>query len=124
MCIRDRHSAQLNSLKLYTYTGGVKGTADLLADKSTVADGYQLQYAAVKLPVGDYWVEGYDANNDYNGGMVVSVKEDTTAITMHRAYEIYASNSGWVQGTDYTLSLIHIWLISVKSTGKEIRLKP
>lgn len=101
--LKGLHSAQLNSLKLYTYTGGVKGTADLLADKSTVADGYQLQYAAVKLPVGDYWVEGYDANNDYNGGMVVSVKEDTTAITMHRAYEIYASNSGWVQGTDYTI---------------------
>ena len=101
--LKGLHSAQLNSLKLYTYTGGVKGTTDLLADKSTVADGYQLQYAAVKLPVGDYWVEGYDANNDYNGGMVVSVKEDTTAITVHRAYEIYASNSGWVQGTDYTI---------------------
>ena len=52
--LKGLHSAQLNSLKLYTYTGGVKGTTDLLADKSTVADGYQLQYAAVKLPVGDY----------------------------------------------------------------------
>ena len=48
-------------------------------------------------------MEGYDSNGDYNGGMVVSVKEDTTAITVYRAYEIYASNKDWVQDTDYTI---------------------
>lgn len=101
--LKGLHSAQVNSLKLYTYADGVKGSTDLLAGKATVADGYQMKYVAVKLPVGDYWVEGYDANNDYNGGMVISVKEDTTAITVHRVYQIYASNSGWVQGTDYTI---------------------
>ena len=36
------HNAQLASLKLYSYAGGVKGDVDLLAGKSTVADGYKL----------------------------------------------------------------------------------
>ena len=101
--LKGLHSAQLASLKLYTYTDGVKGDVDLLAGKSTVADGYKLKYADVKLPAGNYWVEGYNAAGEYNGGIVVTVAADTKEITFQRVYEIYATNSGWVQDTDYTI---------------------
>ena len=97
------HSAQLASLKLYSYVGGVKGDVDLLAGKSTVADGYKLKYADVKLPAGNYWVQGYNEAGQYNGGIVVTVTADTTAIAFQRVYEIYATNSGWVENTDYTI---------------------
>lgn len=76
---------------------------DLLAGKSTVADGYKLKYADVKLPAGNYWVQGYNEAGQYNGGIVVTVTADTTAIAFQRVYEIYASNSGWVENTDYTI---------------------
>ena len=100
------HSAQLASLKLYSYAGGVKGDVDLLAGKNTVADGDYggLKYAGVKLPVGNYWVQGYNKAGQYNGGIVVTVAEDTTSIGFSRTYGIYASNSGWVDGTDYSIS--------------------
>ena len=101
--LKGLHSAQLASLKLYTYTDGVKGSVDLLAGKSTVADGYKLKYADVKLPAGNYWVQGYNEGGQYNGGIVVTVAADTTAITFQRVYEIYATNSGWVENTDYTI---------------------
>ena len=101
--LKGLHSAQLASLKLYSYAGGVKGSVDLLAGKSTVADGYKLKYADVKLPAGNYWVQGYNEAGQYNGGIVVTVTADTTAITFQRVYEIYATNSGWVENTDYTI---------------------
>ena len=101
--LKGLHSAQLASLKLYSYTDGVKGSVDLLAGKSTVADGYKLKYADVKLPVGNYWVQGYNEAGQYNGGIVVTVTADTKEITFQRVYEIYATNSGWVQDTDYTI---------------------
>ena len=101
--IKGLHSAQLASLKLYSYAGGVKGDVDLLAGKSTVADGYKLKYADVKLPVGNYWVQGYNEAGQYNGGIVVTVAEDTTAITFQRVYAIYATNNGWIENTDYTI---------------------
>ena len=99
------HSAQLASLKLYSYVGGVKGSVDLLAGKNTVADGKYggLKYAGVKLPAGNYWVQGYNEAGQYNGGIVVTVAEDTTSIGFSRVYEIYATNSGWVENTDYTI---------------------
>ena len=100
--LKGLHNAQLNSLKLYTYKDGVKGTQDLLSGISTVADGYRLKYTA-KLASGTYWVEGYDANKDCNGGMEMVIADDTTSVSVQRAYAIYASNSGWVEGTDYTI---------------------
>ena len=100
--LKGLHNAQLNSLKLYTYKNGVKGTQDLLSGISTVADGYGLKYTA-KLASGTYWVEGYDANKDCNGGMEMVIADDTTSVSVQRAYEIYARNSGWVAGTDYTI---------------------
>ena len=104
--LKGLHEMQLNSLKLYTYTDGVKGDVDLLAGKNTVADGDYggLKYAGVKLPVGNYWVQGYNKAGQYNGGIVVTVAEDTTSIGFSRTYGIYASNSGWVDGTDYSIS--------------------
>ena len=100
--LKGLHNAQLNSLKLYTYKDGVKGTQDLLSGISTEADGYGLKYT-VSLPSGTYWVEGYDANKDCNGGMEMVIADDTTSVSVQRAYEIYARNSGWVAGTDYTI---------------------
>ena len=102
--LKGLHSAQLASLKLYTYTDGVKGDVDLLAGKSTVADENSTKkYANVKLPVGNYWVQGYNEAGQYNGGIVVTVAEDTTSIGFSRVYAIYATNSGWVENTDYTV---------------------
>ena len=98
------HNAQLNYLKVYTYTDGVKGSTDLLASQSTVADGYNLKYET-KLPAGDYWVEGYDGNNDCNGSLVLTVKEGENTFTLQRAYEIYATNAGWVEGVDYEIQV-------------------
>lgn len=98
------HNAQLNYLKVYTYTDGVKGSTDLLASQSTVADGYNLKYET-ELPAGDYWVEGYDGNNDCNGSLVLTVKEGENTFTLQRAYEIYATNAGWVEGVDYEIQV-------------------
>ena len=94
------HDAQVKSLKLYTYTGGTKGKTDLLAGK-TAADGkYTLTLAA-----GDYWVEGYDANGDCNGGVKITVAEgQSTEYKIQRIYRI-TTNSGWVKDTDYTLDV-------------------
>ena len=100
--LKGLHNAQLNSLKLYTYKDGVKGTQDLLSGISTVADGYGLKYT-VSLPSGTYWADGYDANKDCNGGVMLAIADDTTSVSLQRAYEIYARNSGWVAGTDYTI---------------------
>ena len=97
--LKGLHNAQLNSLKLYTYKDGVKGTQDLLSGIST---GYGLKYT-VSLPSGTYWADGYDANKDCNGGVMLAITDDTTSVSLQRAYEIYARNSGWVAGTDYTI---------------------
>ncbi len=98
------HSAQLASLKVYTYTNGVKGKANLLEGIATEADGYKMMYTT-KLPVGDYLVEGYDANNDFNGSLVLTVKEGENTFALQRVYQINASNSGWVKDTDYKIDL-------------------
>lgn len=110
--IKGLHNAQLSDVKLYTYNGSVKGTEDLLDGVETVADGYRKMYENIKLTPGDYWVDGYDANNDCNGGLAFTVTQDAEqTVTFCRAYQIYATNSGWVEGTDYT--------ISVKITGAD-----
>lgn len=97
------HSAQLSDIKVYTYTDGVRGTQNLLEGKSTEADGYKLKYTT-ELAAGDYWVDGYDANGDFNGGTVISVAVGGGEVTLGRVYQIYASNSGWVKDTDYSIS--------------------
>lgn len=97
------HSMQLSDIKVYTYTNGVKGTQNLLEGKSTEADGYKLKYTT-ELAAGDYWVDGYDANGDFNGGLAVSVAVGGGEISLSRVNEIYATNSGWVKDTDYSIS--------------------
>lgn len=104
------HDAQVKSLKLYTYTGGKKGESDLLANVTPANAAYTLT-----LPVGDYWVEGYDANDDCNGGLSLSVKAGKSEIKIQRVYQIYATNSGWVLGEDYTVD------VKVTSADNQVR---
>lgn len=108
--LKGVHSAQVASLKVYSYDGKVKGSTDLLEGNAAVADGYALKYVAT-LPVGEYWVEGYDADGHLNGGINMTVTADSSVFTFHRVYELHATNSGWVYGTDYS--------IDVDVTGKD-----
>ena len=94
------HDAQVKSLKLYTYMDGVKGADDLLAEK-TAADGAY----TIDLAPGAYWVDGYDANNDCNGGVSINVSNENSSFKLQRMYQISVNPSGWVRDTDYTLSL-------------------
>lgn len=103
------HDAQVKYLKLYTYTDGVKGDTNLLADVTIANAAYTLT-----LPVGDYWVEGYDANDDCNGGLSLTVKAGENAAKIQRIYQI-SVNSGWVLGTDYTLD------VKVTSADNQVR---
>ena len=79
---------------------GVKGADDLLAEK-TAADGAY----TIDLAPGAYWVDGYDANNDRNGGVVIDVSSDSSSFKLQRMYQISVNPSSWVKDTDYTLSL-------------------
>lgn len=94
------HSAQVNSLKLYTYTDSVKGTDDLLAETQAADSKY-----TVELAPGAYWVDGYDANGDRNGGVSINVSSENNNFKLQRMYQISVSPSKWVKDTDYTLSL-------------------
>ena len=101
------HNAQLADIKVYTYADGVKGEKDLLANVDAEADGYGLMYNT-KLPAGDYLVEGYNAEGQLNGSLVLTVKANQENVfTLVRAYAIYATNdsSSWVEGTDYTIDV-------------------
>ena len=103
------HDAQVKYLKLYTYTNGTRGDTDLLADMTIANAAYTLT-----LPVGDYWVEGYDANDDCNGGLSLTVKAGENAAKIQRIYQI-SVNSDWVLGTDYTLD------VKVTSADNQVR---
>ena len=103
------HDAQVKYLKLYTYIDGVKGDTDLLADVTIANAAYTLT-----LPVGDYWVEGYDANDDCNGGLSLTVKAGENTAKIQRIYQI-SVNSGWVLGTDYNLD------VKVTSADNQVR---
>ena len=103
------HDAQVKYLKLYTYINGVKGDTDLLADVTIANAAYTLT-----LPVGDYWVEGYDANDDCNGGLSLTVKAGENTAKIQRIYQI-SVNSDWVLGTDYTLD------VKVTSADNQVR---
>ena len=94
------HDAQVKSLKLYTYMDGVKGTDDLLAAKEAADGAY-----TIDLAPGAYWVDGYDANNDRNGGVSINVSSDSSSFKLQRMYQISVNPSSWVKDTDYTLSL-------------------
>ena len=104
------HSAQVASLKLYTYNNGIKGITNLLNGIEVIDGAY-----TVPLTPGQYWVEGYDENKDFNGGLAVTVDEDHKAFTIQRVYQIYASNSGWVQNEDYTID------VKITSADNQVR---
>ena len=94
------HDSQLKYLKVYR----VGEDVNLLQDVERAADGYRYKYETKLLP-GEYRVDGYDANDDLNGSLTLTVKEGENVFNLQRANEIYATNSGWVDGTDYTVSV-------------------
>ena len=94
------HDAQVKSLKLYTYMDGVKGADDLLAAKEAADGAY-----TIDLAPGAYWVDGYDANGDRNGGVSINVSNENSSFKLQRMYQISVNPSSWVKDTDYTLSL-------------------
>ena len=95
------HDAQVKGLKLYTYEGGVKGAEDLLGSMQAESGQY-----ALTLTPGTYWVDGYDANDECNGGVAINVSAEASSFTFQRIYQISVNPSAWVQGEDYTLSVV------------------
>ena len=100
------HNAQLKDIKVYAYANGSKTDENLLADESRIAvDSWGAYKRETKLVPGDYWVEGYDDNGDFNGSLVLTVKPGVkNKFKLQRVYKISA-NSGWVMGTDYTVDV-------------------
>ena len=104
------HNAQVASLKVYTYTAGMKGNRNLLANMTAANGAY-----TVNLPVGGYWVEGYDEKGDCNGGVSVTVDATHTEFKIQRIYGISVSPSSWKLGEDYTLE------VKVTSANNQVR---
>ena len=104
------HSVQVASLKVYTYTAGEKGNRNLLANMTAANGAY-----TVNLPVGGYWVEGYDEKGNCNGGVSVTVDATHTAFKIQRIYGISVSPSNWKLGEDYTLE------VKVTSANNQVR---
>ncbi|MBQ1515811.1 MAG: cadherin-like beta sandwich domain-containing protein, partial [Lachnospiraceae bacterium] len=100
------HTAQVAYIQVYTYDNGQVGTTDLLAGVERSVNSSNVVTYTTDLPLGDYWVKGYDDRDQYSGGILVTVTENgENVFNFQRAYSIYASNSGWVQGTDYTVDV-------------------
>ena len=91
------HEMQVSSIKLYTFTNLVKGENDLL--QSCVPSDGKIQ---TTLDTGDYWLDGYDADGRYNGGLALRVTKDSGAFTVQRVYDLHA-NSDFTEGTDYAI---------------------
>ena len=108
--LRGLHSAQVSSMKLYTYADYADGTCttDLLDGVSAQTDpqsSYMQVYNTTLAP-GDYWVEGYETEGNCRGGIKITVTADgDNVFYIQSIYQIYATNSGWVQGTDYDISV-------------------
>lgn len=96
------HDAQLAYLEVYSVGDDTK---NLLEDVERAADGYNYYKYETKLAAGDYIVKGYDADKSFNGSLVLTVEEGENTFAVQRVYEIYATNKGWVDGTDYTVSV-------------------
>ena len=92
------HDAQVKSLKLFAYANDAKG------DEISLGSAANSQYT-VELAPGTYWVEGYDENNDCNGGLAITVDENHKEFKIQRIYNISVSPSSWVKDKDYTLAL-------------------
>ena len=92
------HEMQVQSVKLYTFTNLIKGTTDLL--QGLVPTDGRIETV---LPTGDYWLDGYDADGRYNGGVCLRLTKDNSAFTVQRVYDLHATNSDFVEGTDYSI---------------------
>ena len=92
------HDAQVKYLKLFSYEEHTKG------DEISLGDAAGSQYT-VELAPGTYWVDGYDAKDNCNGGLAITVDENHKEFKIQRIYRISVSPSSWVKDTDYTLEL-------------------
>ena len=69
------------------------------------ADGYEYFYR-LSLPTGEYWLEGFDENSDNNGGVSFAVQANgENTFRVQRIYDMHATNSGWTEDKDYTISV-------------------
>ncbi len=100
LTLSGMHEAQVASLKLYTYSGSTKGETDLLAGVEQAESAY-----TIYLEEGTYWVEGYDKDGSYNGGMSITVDDSHKEFKIERIYQISVSPSTWVAGKDYNLNV-------------------
>lgn len=98
--IQGMHNAQIKYAKLYTYDDKEEKTKDLLEEINGDSGSYTLN-----LQEGDYWLDGYDANDDLNGGIKLTVSENQNTFYIQRVYAIYCSNKGWTEGTNYEISV-------------------
>ena len=80
----------------------LKDSADQTVEVGTPADGaYQLQ-----LTPGEYTITGLDASGTANGTLGLTVTEAASqTYQLWTVTNVYATNSGWVLGTDYTAAL-------------------
>ena len=92
---------KINSFKVYTYQDGQIGTDDLLSAVKISGKSY-----TVNLPVGDYWVEGYDSKGNCSGGIKVTVQPaEKVEFRICSVIQIRPGNPGWVEGEDYTVDV-------------------
>ena len=100
----NAHTAFFHTTKMYSYTGGTKGTTDYLAG---VTRDDNNTYACSVPAAGDYILEGYYGDADqFMGSVVVTVAAGAAnSFSLYGATGIQASNSGWVQDADYTIGL-------------------
>lgn len=99
------HNAQVRRAALYKLSGGKPTGADLLSGVEPDAVGYEYEYR-VSLPAGEYWLEGFDENNDDNGGISMTVSAGgENSFRVQRIYDLHANNSGWVEDMDYSIDV-------------------
>lgn len=99
--ISGLHNAQVRRCALYKFSGGQKVGSDLLTATAPEADGYEYFYR-LSLAAGDYLLEGFDEKGDDNGGVSFTVTAGAeNSFRVQRIYDLHATNSGWIEGTDY-----------------------
>lgn len=103
--IEGLHDMQIRTAALYRLSGGMPSGSDLLSGTAPQADGYEYLYR-ISLEAGAYWLEGFDANGNDNGGISFTVSADAdNTFRVQRIYDLHANNSGWIAGTDYLIDV-------------------
>ena len=103
--IEGLHDAQVCRAALYKLAGDAPFGSDLLAGVAPEADGYEYFYS-LSLAAGTYWLEGFDEENDKNGGISFTVDAHAeNKFRVQRIYDLHANNSGWVEGKDYAIDV-------------------